>query len=398
MDNAVLFQPWVYKNKLSLNFGENAGGICAICALDVMLRQISHKGQFRLTGSKFEGLKTKYLAVYPNLFFTAERVAMVQGILDQLQDVNFFTIRRQLDRQDITVHDLLHLDVFMAPQQFKTPQEPVFNDNSDDSDAVESGEEEKHGEVQPAPSEVNDRRYIKYVQDSYPGLCFFGMKAGGDDNDTSSWAMPAFLALALPLVTGTKVVTSEMSLPLFSSGRDFRETVVFDAPHPFLDRLLKTKRMRVNELLRKLRILASMYRVNLDTYASKGRPEWKHLNAIARDLDTDPLLLFSYLHEQERRAGRDSMISGEAQDYVRIYETILEADVSKIEQSVNLYRSFYRGGYQSHSILKPVDIVAKAIINSPLNIEKDDLLWQIQGELQRWLYRVLSHQPPARAH
>ena len=43
-DNAVLFQPWVYKNKLSLNAGENAGGICAICALELMLRQILLKG------------------------------------------------------------------------------------------------------------------------------------------------------------------------------------------------------------------------------------------------------------------------------------------------------------------------------------------------------------------
>src|SRR5205807_8153954 len=128
-DNAVLFQPWVYKNKLALYAGKNAGGVCAICALELMLRQILQKGQLRLTGSKFEALKTKYLAVYPNFFFTAETGAMVQGILDQLQDVNFFTIRRQLDRQDITVYDLLHLDVFMAPQQFKTPQEPVFNDD-----------------------------------------------------------------------------------------------------------------------------------------------------------------------------------------------------------------------------------------------------------------------------
>src|SRR6266487_3772413 len=194
-DNAVLFQPWVYKNKLSLYAGKNAGGVCAICALELMLRQILLKGQLRLTGSKFEALKTKYVSVYPNYFLTAETGAMVQGILDQLQDVNFFTIRRQLDRQDITVHDLLHLDVFMAPQKFKTPQEPAYYDDERD-DKNESSEDEEQEEIQATPVEVNDRRYIKYIQDSYPGLCFFGMKAGSDDNDTSSWAMPAFLALA----------------------------------------------------------------------------------------------------------------------------------------------------------------------------------------------------------
>src|SRR5579875_4068758 len=43
-------------------------------------------------------------------------------------------------------------------------------------------------------------------------------------------------------------------------------------------------------------------------------------------------------------------------------------------------------------MLKPVDIVARAIINSPLNIEPDDLLWQIQGELRSWLDRVRNRQ------
>jgi CRISPR-associated protein Csc3 len=70
----------------------------------------------------------------------------------------------------------------------------------------------------------------------------------------------------------------------------------------------------------------------------------------------------------------------------------LEADLSRISQCVDNYTVFYRGGYQSHSILKPVDIAARAIINSPLNIEPDDLLWQIQGEIKNWLDRVRNHQ------
>jgi len=378
-DNAVLFQPWVYKNKLSLYAGKNAGGVCAICALELMLRQILQKGQLRLTGSKFEAMKTKYLAVYPNFFFTAETGAMVQGILDQLQDINFFSVRRQLEGKDIRVSDLLKLDAFAAPQKEMRPQ--AFNDEeTDDGDEVAE------------QASTPDRSYLKFQKEQYPGLCFFGMRAVKDDDDTSTWAMPAFLALALPLVTNTKVVISEMSLPLFSSGRDFPETVIFDAPHPYLDRLLKGKRVRVNQLLTKLRLLASIYRVNLDTYARQGKPEWKHLSAIARDLDTDPLFLFSYLRKQQRSENRDSLRTNEAGQYLHIYEKILEEDLGKIQSCVERYTAFYSGGYLSHSILKPVDIVAKAIINSPLNIEEDDLLWQIQGELKNWLDRVRSRQ------
>lgn len=395
-DNAVLFQPWVYKNKLSLYAGKNAGGICAICALELMLRQILQKGQLRLTGSKFEALKTKYLAVYPNFFFTAETGAMVQGILDQLRDINFFTIRHELHGRSITMRDLMTLDAFAAPPDEGRKLQAVTHDEDEDfgEDGEQDAGEAEGTEEQSGPGE---RSYIKFQfpQDSYPGLCFFGMRAS-DDDDTSSWAMPAFLALALPLVTNTKVVISEMSLPLFASGRDFRETVIFDAPHSYLTRLLRGNRVRVNELLTKIRILASVYRVNLDTYANKGKPEWKHLGGIARDLETDPLYLFSYLRRQQRRDRRDSLYVDEAEQYLDIYK-LLEGDVSKIERCVELYTVFYRGGYQTHSILKPVDIVAKAIINSPLNIEEDDLLWQIQGELRSWLDRVRGGHATGRA-
>ena len=78
--------------------------------------------------------------------------------------------------------------------------------------------------------------------------------------------------------------------------------------------------------------------------------------------------------------------------YIHIYQTILEEDLGNIQNCVDRYTAFYRGGYQSHSILKPIDIVAKAIINSPMNIEEEDLLWQIQGELKNWLDRVRSRQ------
>ncbi len=224
------------------------------------------------------------------------------------------------------------------------------------------------------------------------------MRAGKDDNDTASWAMPAFLALALPLVTSTKVVISEMSSPLFAiemssplfaTGHDFPETVVFDAPHPYLDYILKGKSIRVNRLLPTLRLLTSIYRVNIDTYANKGKPEWGHLSAIARDLATDPLFLFSYLRKQDRI---NAAYSSPVALYLHIYEHVMEADMSKIRHCVDRYTRFYSGGYQSHSILKPVDIVARAIINSPLGIEEEDLLWQIRGEIQNWLDRVRSRQ------
>jgi CRISPR-associated protein Csc3 len=357
-----------------------------------MLRQILLKGQLRLTGSKFESQKAKYIAVYPNYFFTAETGSLVSNVLQQLRDVNFFSVRSQLGERDLStekrtfIEKIFQLDVFAA-----APQPEVTIVDLDDDDDNEDKTEEDTQDIQ-----TPDRSYIKYQPAEYPGLFIFGMRPGKDSNDTASWAMPAFLALSLPLVTSTKVVVSEMSLPLFASGREFHETVVFDAPHPYLDYVLEEKRIRVNRILPTLLRLIYIYRVNIDTYAKKGKPEWGHLSAIARELATDPLYLFSYLRRQDRiNAAYRSNIAF----YLHIFACITEIPMSesKIAQCVDLYAIFYQGGYQSHSILKPVDIAARAIINSPLNIEPEDLHWQIQGEIKNWMDRVRSKSATGRA-
>jgi CRISPR type I-D/CYANO-associated protein Csc3/Cas10d len=388
-DSTVLFQPWVYKNKLSLYAGKNAGGICALCSLELMLRQILLKSRIRVTGSKFEAQQAKYITVYPNFFFTPETGSLVSNVLSQLRNINFFTVRKHIGEKRLTVAELFQLDVFAAPPS--TQGEVVSINYDDEDDENEEHEQDKQKETS------NDYSYIKYQPEEYPGLFLFGMRAGKDDNETASWAMPAFLTMALPLVTSTKVVISEMPHPLFASGEDFRETVVFDAPHPYLDAVLQQKRIRVNNLVRTLERLFYVYRINIDTYANKSKPEWGHLSAIARDMETDPLYLFSYLRRQDRinAAYRSSIAL-----YLRIYETfITEATLkeSRIAQCVDHYAVFYRGGYQSHSILKPVDIVARAIINSPLNIHEEDLHLQIRGELTNWLDRVRSHSAAGRA-
>jgi CRISPR-associated protein Csc3 len=401
-DSTVLFQPWVYKNKLSLYAGKNAGGICAICSLELMLRQILLKGQLRLTGSKFESQKAKYIAVYPNYFFTHETGSLIGNVLQQLRDINFFTVRHELGERALTINEVFQFNAF-APTSL--PEARVVDlsddDDDDDDDAADYNHDDDDEDVATLAEDVRsaplaDRTYIKYQPEEYPGLFIFGMRGGKDNNDTASWAMPALLALSLPLVTSTKVVISEMSLPLFASGRDFQETVVFDAPHPYLDYALQEKRIRVNRILPTLQRLYYLYRINIDTYAKQGKPEWGHLSAIARELATDPLYVFSYLRRQDRI---NSAFRSNIEFYLHIFECITEKPMSEsiIAPCVDRYAAFYRGGYQSHSILKPIDIVARAIINSPLNIAPEDLLWEIRGEIKSWMDRVRSRSATGRA-
>jgi len=357
-DSAVLFQPWVYKNKLPLYATSNAGGLCAICSLELMLRQIMLKGEMRLTGSKFEALRTKYFYLYPAYFFTTETARVVRHVVEQLQQINFFAVRKQLRDTNLAPADFLALDAFII------------------------GEEDLET--------LQDFSYLKmqYPPDSFPALVFFGMKAGGRDSDTEAWALPAFLALTLPLVLNVKVVVSESPVPLFASGDDFKETVVFDGPHPYLGHLLTAERIRIDSVYDNLVRLTGVYTVNIDTFADGPRPNWTQLTGIARNIATDPMWIFAYLRKQQRG---DSMYSSDAGRYVRLYHQI-GGDMSLIKGCVDRYTVFYSGGYKSHSIVKPVDMVAKAIVNSEPGIAPEDLKLEMRGELMKWMDRVRARQ------
>lgn len=358
-DSSVLFQPWVYKNKLPLYAAGNAGGICAVCALELMLRQIMLKGELRLTGSKFEALRTKYFYLYPAYFFTPETAQVVHHFVDRFKFINLFAVRKQLRDTAMTPVDFLKLDSFIA------------------------GEDE-------AEEDMKDKGYLKmeYPHNSFPALVFFGMKAGGRDSDTEAWVSPAFLALALPLILNVKAVVSESPLPLFASGDDFKETVVFDGPHPYLGHLLTADRIRIDGVYDNLKRLTGIYTLNIDTFADGPKPNWNQLNGVARRVITDPTWIFAYLRRQQRG---DSFYAGDANRYIDLYQTI-GGNMSLIKGCVDRYTVFYSGGYKSHSITKPVDMVAKAIIGSEPGIDPEDLKLEMRGELAKWLGRVRNRQ------
>jgi CRISPR-associated protein Csc3 len=214
------------------------------------------------------------------------------------------------------------------------------------------------------------------------------MKAGSRDSDTEAWVLPAFLALALSLVLNVKVVVSESPVPLFASGDDFKETVVFDGPHPYLGHLLTADRIRIDRVHENLARLTGIYLLNIDTFADGPRPNWNQLNGVVRRIATDPLWIFAYLRKQQRG---DSFYAGDASRYIQLYQQI-GGTMSLIKGCVDRYTVFYSGGYKSHSITKPVDMVAKTIINSEPGIDPEDLKLEIRGELMQWMDRVRRRQ------
>jgi CRISPR-associated protein Csc3 len=134
--------------------------------------------------------------------------------------------------------------------------------------------------------------------------------------------------------------------------------------------------------------LSGIYMLNIDTFADGPRPNWNQLNGVARRITTDPTWIFAYLRKQQRG---DSFYAGDASRYIHLYQQI-GGNMSLIKGCVDRYTVFYSGGYKSHSITKPVDMAAKAIINSEPGIDPEDLKLEMRGELMKWMNRVRNRQ------
>jgi CRISPR-associated protein Csc3 len=58
-----------------------------------------------------------------------------------------------------------------------------------------------------------------------------------DKTTTAAWIEPAFLAIALPLVLGIKVVATASQVPISSKGSEFSAIAQVDGPASFWDLL-----------------------------------------------------------------------------------------------------------------------------------------------------------------
>ncbi len=406
-DSSVLFQPWVYKNRLPLYKGSNAGGICVICSLELMLRQVL-LDVGKKTGKKFESDEIKYFFIYPAFFFTGVTGRLAQLILSELKNLKVFEVATQLRGKDT-----ISSDVILNMRFFKLNLSD-YNDFDND--------EKKN-------KQSNGYLFNRSPDGQYPGFMFFGKrsfsKESGAAATTASWVEAAWLGLALPLVLGARVVVSEMYLPLFNSAADFKETVILDAPHAAVRYLLGNSspennqpaslnrpsaeaRLRLDELYGPMNqrdalntiggSLAAFSRaieVQIDTEATGPDPRLGRFNRIARELATDKLNLFSFLQEQVRKAELNAMPLEKAHHYTKIYEQ-LGGTMIHHRETVKLYLDFYSpfsatpgGKYPaSRAIVQPVDIAAKRIITDTLNLSEEEIKLEMRQELHNWLDRI----------
>ncbi|NWJ47062.1 MAG: type I-D CRISPR-associated protein Cas10d/Csc3 [Chloroflexi bacterium] len=418
-DASVLFQPWVYKNRLPLYKGSNAGGICCICSLELMLRQIlltdkpGGQGRIRVTGKKYESMEMKYFFIYPGFFFTTQTYRLASTLIQRMQNLKLFAVGKTLrDKETISSSDIFNLE-FFNPRVGELRQ----------LDEEQSEEQEKKGSMY---------LFNRKETHQYPGFIFFAKKnfnnrETGAAATTASWVEAAWLGLALPLVMGARVVVSEMYMPVYSSSADFKETVILDAPHQSVRYLLSDTHLRLDQLFgdRKkvgdvlsgsLAAFSRAIELHLDTEASGGDPKLGRFNRIARDLATDPLYVFSFLQEQVREAKLEAMPGEKAHHYKQIYYQLVKyldtttkggsmpVNATRHEKAVQLYLRFYSpyspkaSGYpSSRAIVRPVDIAARSIIKDTLNLTNEEIMLETRQEIKDWLEIVNSGQATGRA-
>lgn len=364
----VIFAPQVYSNKNPINSGRVRRGICRLCQLEMMLRQILIRSRWNLIGAGYEKRKIKWLYLYPSYFFTPETAEVIGKAYQKLKSLNFFDVRRELHK-GVSVTDLTKLDAFIIETKV------------------------------PATDEENLLK-MDFGTGDLATFYFYGIptpprKGSKEPTETESWAMPTFLGVLSTLAFNAKVVVTESQLPLYHSAEEFKETVVLNAPHPFVTHILKKDRLRIDEIESSLQRLAAVYDINIDAYRDGAKPKWQHLNGVAGNLETDPLYVFHYLDVFRRKNKWDSFPKPKEGDifiperYLQFYETVGGDKMSLIEGIAQRCFNFYRpDSFKPNSVLKVVSLVEDVIINSKPTVTEADLKYQAAGEVHNLMERI----------
>ena len=383
----VLFKPQQYSNKSRLDTATVVRGICPICALELMLRQV----QQGMRAGSAQDERPITLWLYPTYFFTAETAGIVRECINQLRDLNLRDMINHLDRAAFNLTTLASYDTFVALDT--------------------KGEEEPSGTTYTL-------RKTTFSERDPASLFFFTLRpAMKNPTETDAWIIPLFYALALPLLLDLNIVVSASFVPIFSSGAEFRGTTIIDAPHSFTTYILDGDELRLDQLETQIWRLLRLYQLHLDVFASATDFNWGLLNSVAKEIATDPLAVFSY-YDRKQRSGptkeqpeQGKKGKGKAKApaktesssttipsyvvtrYMAIYETLRRDSVTSfIAQLVDDYAQFYRADYahlgSAYTVLRPLGTAIDITKNSSPHTDDETLILMIAGAINDELDRV----------
>jgi CRISPR-associated protein Csc3 len=374
MESAVLFTPQVYTNKQMLGGSNAKRNISSIAGIEMMLRQIL-MNQTQAVGKKFEDGKYRYLYFYPTYYFTPETNKFLQKAYSSIAQTRFDTsIRNHFISKEMQAD--------FGRDRYQSVDSFLINEN------IETGK---------------DRTFkLSYPEDQPLTFYFMALPPGKDATDTESWVMPAWLAFAFPMILDVKTVVSESPIPPFNDGAEFEETVFLDSAPQAFRVLTKRDRFRLDYILEgweengksypaPLNVLTAAYAIHLDVNAKQGKSgydsNWGKLTELAKDFETSPLYVFSYLNQWVRKQKLDAPSLSKIKLYAHsfypcfdpyvTYKPELEELIVEVASPLNhpkklteLYRKFYRAKSskgkptKSNAILKPIDEAADVILKA----------------------------------
>jgi len=361
---SVTFGNQAYTHKNRLGSTNLVRGICELCEVEMMLRQIMIQSKRNLVGGGYDDAKIKWLYFYPTYFFTTETARFISHAYLQMKRLNLSDVCKEL-RKGMTLANFINLDEMVIDPEIPNP---------DDDDLLK----------------------MKFDTNDLATFYFCGIPTrGSKPTDTESWAMPAFLSLLMPLVFNAKVVVTESQIPLYHSSEEWKETVVLDAPHSFVQHILRQDKLRIDEIEPALRKVAAIYDINVDVFQKRRETKWQHLNEIARNIDTDPLYVFHYLEAFRRKQGWDSFPKprdGETsipERYIQNYQYIGGDKMSLIEEvSKRCFKFYGPDGFKANSILKVITLIEGIIVNSRPTTDQDDLKYMAAGMVSNHIERI----------
>ncbi|NJR50847.1 MAG: type I-D CRISPR-associated protein Cas10d/Csc3 [Leptolyngbyaceae cyanobacterium CSU_1_3] len=409
MESAVLFTPQVYTNKQTLGGSNAKRNISNISGIEMMLRQIL-MNQTQAVGKRFEDGKYRYLYFYPTYYFTPETNRFLQKAYSGIAQTRFDTsIRNHFISKDLDAS--FERDRYQTVDAFLIEADLEHRKNLDEAD----------------PEFKRDRTFkLAYPDDKPLTFYFMALPPGKDPTDTESWVMPAWLALAFPMILDVKTVVSESPIPPFNDGAEFEESVFLDSAPQALRMLMGNDRFRLDHILEgwktadgiqrsaPLNTLTAAYAIHLDVNAKQGKggydANWGRLTELAKDLDTSPLYVFSYLAKWARNQSSDTpspkKIRLYAHHFYPCFDPYVKFDANQTMLIVNrrsplnhpqnlteLYRKFYRAKQRynpkANAVLKPIDVAAEVLLKADTSIFQGEVLVMVvAAEIFKLMDRV----------
>jgi len=409
MESAVLFTPQVYTNKQMLGGSNAKRNISSIAGVEMMLRQIL-MNQTQAVGKRFEDGKYRYLYFYPTYYFTPETNKFLQKAYNGIAQTRFDTsLRNHFITKDWNAH--------LERERYQNVDAFLIDENLEHKKSLPEND----------PEYKRDRTFkLSYPEDQPLTFYFMALPPGKDPTDTESWIMPAWLGFTFPMILDVKTVVSESPIPPFNDGAEFEESVFLDSAPQAFRVLVGRDRFRLDSILEgwqdqndikhpaPLNVLTAAYAIHLDVNAKQGKggydANWGRFTELAKDFETSPLYVFSYLNRWVRNQGIETAKVEKIKLYAYYFypcfdpyskfDSNLEEMIVGEESPLNhpkklteLFRKFYRANKRynpkANAVLKPIDLAADTILKADSTVfQGESLVAAVAAEVFKLMDRV----------